>query len=574
MPSLKPSVGSASSLLRTAGSLASSLASNQDEAMRIAFQNNPSDAQLTDYLGYLKGRIDRLNATGSIVDNTKAMSFAQSMITSTHTNITYDIANENIQVLSGNATLQDKYNTVVAQYARAVPTGDMPLLQSLETQAYSLNQQIQYQAQTSAAASSALAKAASATTSKNEEDMATQVTNDLKKFNTDYSHAGTANGTKVLNDFVKAHKDQFAALGVYFKDGVAPNYFDVVSGANQFIFAKHNAAGDAVAPYATDGGQSFYDKAEAVKNSIPTIYGNMNGNQVLDAANNPNNFHVKLDPDLGAGSSGAGGGTNPQVGYKYDPKLGVVPVRASSPIINVPNNLQYRLQELGLNVIGNIPKAGQGNSAAIEVTSSAASKAGPGTPAWLLKAIPSNATTHLFVQPNGDIQFESQGKGGVGIFTVTTNNQLYERDGVDGSYKLLGSAPGGASGVSVNAGSHLGPHGGWGSNQAALKSQNAAVNALIDAAQTREALLTAKNAQIAAQMLTLAPPPLPTISLAPPHVTTPTTPNVAVQRPTYSVAPATTNPQPASNVGLQGTGASNATGISVSNAPSTGGIKV
>lgn len=563
MPSLKPSVGSTSALLRTAGSLASSLAANQDEAMRIAFQNNPSDAGLTDYLGYLNTRITHLNSTGSISDNTKAMSMAQTMTTATHTNISYDIANENIQVLAGNATLQDKYNTVVAQYARAVPTGDMPLLQSLETQAYSLNQQIQYQQQTSAAASSTLAKASGTSQAKGEESVATTISADLAKFNTAYAHAGTANAKKVLGDFVTAHKDQFAALGVILKPGVAPNYFDVVSGANQAIFAAHNAAGDAVAPYADDGGQSYYDKAAAVVSNIPTIYGKMNANQLQNAADHPYQFATKLDPDLAGSQSGPGGSQNPQVGYKYDPKQGVVPVVAASPWVNIPNNLNYRLNELGLNVVGNIPKAGQGQNAAIEVTSS------KNTPAWLLKAIPSNATTHLFVQPNGDIQFESQGKSGVGIFTATTNNQLYERDGTDGSYKLLGSGPGGANGVSKGTADFNMALFGF-----SLTSGNATVNNLITEAQTRAAAVTAANAAFAKTMLAIAPPPLPTISIAPPHVTTPSTPNVTVQKPTYTVAPTTTNPQNASTVGLQGTGATKATGISVNNAPNTGGIKV
>lgn len=555
MATLTPSItsGSVSSLIKSASSLASANQTFADNQAAFDFEQNvivdPEGAWET-YSNYLNGRISNLTAIGGPTNGSKAISLtntlqsAQSKMTST------EITQENIQVMAGNATPTDKYNLIGNEYTRAVANGDLSLAQSLMSQSYSLSQTIQDQQQTSDAAAATLAKASATKEGTAEKDVASSITDDLKAFNTEVAHAGTQDLNKVTSAFVSAHKDQFAALGVVLKPGMKPNYFDVVSGANQAIFAAYNAAGDAVAPYADDGGQSYYDKAAGVVNSIPTIYGNMNANQLTNAANNPNNFATKLDPDLQTSQSGVGGKQNPQVGYKYDPKLGIVPVDAASPWVNVPNNLNYRLQQLGLNVLGNVPKGGQNTNESVEVTAS------KNTPAWLQKALPSNATTHIFVQPNGDLQFESQTKQGVAIYTATASNQLYARDGETGDYLHLGGQPGGGAGLKATGPSGMANDGTNGANgpKLSLSSDFVSVNAITAKAQNlqnKTDQIAAANQAAALAMLPKTVAPLPTISTTPPPVS-PTSPNVQVQKTSYPVAPKTVNPQTQATPNLQG----------------------
>lgn len=542
---------SVSSLLRSANSLAASNQTFADNQAAYNFEQNvitdPEGAWNT-YQTYLKGRISGLNALGGPVNGSKAISLTNTLSAANSKMVSTEITQENIQVMAGNATPTDKYNLINNQYIRAVGNGDLSLAQSLMSQSYSLSQTIQDQAQTSAAAAETLAKAGATKTGTADAGVASTLQKDLAKFNTDYAHAGTANANKVLQDFVTAHKDQYATLGVTLKPGVKPNYFDVVSGTNQAIFAAFNAAGDAVAPFATDGGQSYYDKATGVVGKIPTIYGSMNANQLDQAAANPNQFSTKLDPDLAAAQSGVGGKANPQVGFKYDPKQGIIPVYSTSPWVNVPNNLNYRLQQLGLRVVGNTPGTGTG----VEV--GATNK----TPGWLQKAIPSNATTHIFIQANGDLQFESQGKGGVGIFTATTNNQLYERDGVTGAYSLLGGQPGGQKGINA-----AGPKA-TGHNQSSLNgpslslnsdfvtpNQLAAQSQKITTQQAQEAATAKANQAAAMALLPKSLPPLPNITIAPPTATT--SPHGDIQPAIYPGAAQTPmNVQPVAPVRLQG----------------------
>lgn len=562
MATLTPPItsGSVSSLIKSANSIAAANQTFEDNQANFNFEQNvildPAGAFAT-YRDYLSGRITNLNSIGGPTNGSKAISLtntlqgAQSKMTSTR------ITQENIQVMAGNASPTDKYNLIGDLYTQALGNGDLTLAQSLMSESYTLSQTIQEQQQTSDAAAATLAKASATKEGTAEKDVASSLTDDLKAFNTEVAHAGTQSLDKITSAFVSAHKAQFDALGVVLKPGMKPNYFDIVSGTNQAIFAAYNAAGDAVAPYADDGGQSYYDKATGVVNSIPTIYGSMNANQLTAASNNPNAYAKALDPDLASAqpgsTTGAGGKENPQVGYRYDPKLGIIPVANASPWVNVPNNLNYRLQQLGLSVVSGTTKggesAGQGVQNGVEVTSS------KNTPAWLVKAIPSNATTHIFVQPNGDLQFESQTKQGVAIYTATATNQLYARDGETGDYLHLGGQPGGGAGLKATSGA--GRVTGMDGRSAAIRSDflsTESVNQLTAKAQNitaQNAKTLATNQAAALAMLPKTIAPLPTISTTPPAVS-PVNPNVQVQKTTYPVAPTTSNPQTQATPKLQG----------------------
>lgn len=540
MPSLRPSTsvgGNVSSLLRTAHSLATTAANNADAQAAFDWGGSGyTDPAWSSYSSYLNSRINNLLSSGSATDAAKAQALLGTLRSANRTYVSAGITRENMQVMIGAGSLTDKYNLLVDQFQRANANGDLTLAQSLMSQAYSTYQSIQVQNQTAADAAAANAKAGGQKAAAGFSDAADKLKADLKQFNAATAHAGPDQLNKLSAKFVADHKDQLAAVGVVLKPGMKPNYFDIVGGTVNAIVHIYSNAQDAVAPYASDGGQSFQDKAQSLVNSIPTVFGNMDINQLQQAAANPNAYHLNLDPDMGGGSSGAGGGANPQTGFRYDAKLGVVPARADTPWVVAPTNLSNRAAALGLKIIG----TNSGNG--IEVSST------KDTPNWILKTVPSNSTTHLFMQPNGDIQLESTAVGGAKIYTITTHNQLYARDetgyhligGEQGSeYKAANSPNGGRPGnpsLSMN-----GPH-------LSLSSDFAGVNKIVEQAQATQALVSAETKAAAAAMLSLPAPALPNIVLPPapalPKINVTPTPAVKSTVPTF-------NPQTPSGPALQ-----------------------
>jgi hypothetical protein len=507
MPSLRPSTGSVSSLLRTSVSLANQAQAIQDQQMAYEWGSSGySDAAYQKYSDYINGRVSALNTAGGLTNASKALSMMTTLRAANRTYVSAGISRQTMQVMIGNASLTDKYNYLTGAFTQANSNGDATLAQSLMGQAYSVYQQIQLQNQQATDAANANIKAGGTKAAKGYGDAADNMTADLKAFNIAYAHAGPDQLNKLTTDFLKSHKEQYAAIGVVPQPGMKPNYFDIVSGAVQAISKIYNNAYDVVTASGQDG-SAWNDKVTKLVGSIPTAFGTMNYNDLNQAAANPNNYHLKLDPEFGAGKSqGAGGGTNPQVGYRYDPKLGVVPVRSETPWINIPGPTANRLSALGLQAMS---KPG---SNMIEVTQTKQ------TPEWLKKAIPSNGTTHLFMQPNGDIQFESTSVGGAKIYTITTHDQLYQKD--ETGYKLLSGASGSAEKASLSPGGGVpgstadgksGPH-------LSLKSDfvnTDAVNNLINQAnetwnvvnQNNERIIQA--AQAALPPVQLPPPPSP-----------------------------------------------------------------
>jgi hypothetical protein len=538
---------STSSLLKSAAGIRNQIATYQDSLKAYEYSNSAyTDTALADYQSYLKDRITALNATNSISGASKALSLTKALDSATKSNISATIQRENIQVMSGNATLQDKYQVISDQFVRAQANGDMTLAQSLMSQAYSLSQTIQLQAQQSQQASVTLAKAASSTGAKNEADVATKIQDAVKQFNTDYVHAGAKSADKVTQAFVDSMKPTFDALGIVLKDGQKPNYFDIIDGANRAAFKALTNAGQVAAPYAADGGQSYFDKASGLLQNIPTIYGKMDVNQLQTASANQNNFLNIGDPEFQKAQQGPGGSQHPQTGYHYDPQLGVQPTISQTPWVDIPNNLNNRLQALGLQTSAS--KIGNG----VEVT------AGPNSPQWLKQVLGSNTSTHILTdgkdaQGNSTLAFEADAQHGDGkaIYTIAKDNTVYESSNL-GDRVLFD--PKAQNGTNTNTGSH----GLWNTLGGAFKTALGDTASMLGGFGGGNASSTLNQATSHYQLppLPIAPPtPQPALQVAPPaplpsiQVTPPSYPVThSVQVPTYS-------PQPAAQVPLQGSGA-------------------
>jgi hypothetical protein len=404
-------MASTSSLLKSAASIRNQLATYQDQLMAYEYSNSAyTDSALSSYSNYLKSRIGSLSTAPSITNASKALTLTKALDSATKKNISATIQRENIQVLSGNATLTDKYNVISDQFVRAQANGDMTLAQTLEGQAYSLNQSIQQQRQTSATA-------AAAAGGKDWANTATDLKTALDKFNTEYTNAGQKTAASVVADFVKQMQPELAKAGIQLQPGTQPNYFDIVDGVNRAIYKSYQNAATVIAPYDTTGAsvRDFTDKANATITSIPTIYGTMNAQQLAQAQSNPGQFTYKEDPQwVTTSQGGTGGKLMPQTGYQQTAN-GIQPTYSSSPWLDIPNNLNNQIQSLKLRIV-----TGAGNGT--EVTATAQS------PDWVKQIIPSNATTHIMSNSNGQLQFEADSVNGSGkaIYTIAKDNTVWE----------------------------------------------------------------------------------------------------------------------------------------------------
>lgn len=574
MASLRPSTnvggGSVSSLIRSANSIQASVTANQDAIASSNFDIDHSDASFQEYASYLNGRISKLLSTGSIVDNTRAISMQNKLISAQRANVSFNIKNASIAVMAGQGSLTDKYNLLSSYYAQAAANGDVDLAQSLESQAYSTYQQIQYQKQTAADAAASLAKSSGSSTSTAEKGVANALIQGLQKFNNDFAHSGNKTAQKTLDDYVKSITPQLNALGVYLKPGMTLNAYSVAQGVAQAVNQAYTLAHDAVAPYDPAAADSIAQTAasflgmDGQGGKIPTLAGNMAATTLEQAIVNPHMFSYSADPEFQGNKQSKGfANQNPQTGYKYDytkdsngNPVGVVPVFSQQAWVNVPMKINDVAQKLGLQIVASGDST-LGNNA-IQV---AAKK---DSPDWVKKILgDGNQTTHLIEDQNGNINFEASSSSGKGLgkFLIQGNisggkYNVYEWSGNGYTHITevggLGFNKGGPGNINVGNSPHIMPNGhpdilgGTFGNLNNFGGVNSLVaNAGIKQEQLRQQQIAEANAAAARAMLAYTPPPLPNISTAPPAPT----PNIAqpartsVAMPTYPVAPKTVNPQ-------------------------------
>lgn len=559
-----------SGLLKSANTLSTELNTYKDAQMAQDYSLSAKTADdLTAYQTYLQGRISNLNSTGSTTNATKAISLTNTLTSAIKANGSSDIQRENIQVMAGNATLQDKYNAISTQYVRALNMGDMSLAQNLESQAYSVSQTIQYQAQTAAASAVTLGTAAAKATASGYEGLVTTLTNHLKQFNQDFATVGQGGQKSAINDFMKSVQPTLDALHVVLPKGAAPNYFDIVSGITQAIYQAHSYAAQAVLPYDSTTAQSYQDKANAIATG-ETKFSTLSGSQTYQdlqtsagalasgqlAYNETTGGFGKAPIPVPQGSSASG--------FNYVPGKGVV-TQLSPNAFQAPDpKLGAELTTLGMQYTPT-NNSNPTNGQQAQVTDK--------SPDFIKKVAPVGSLINMFVQYNPTTkqnmyQFSSDATGGPGkavysVITDPTGKKGLAEEGPDGS-RILG----GEYGFNPNV-PGVSPSGqGWFANAAhtlvsgikgaassmfGLFGAHASAQGLINNAQATQFQIAQANQKAAAAMLAYAPPPLPNISISqPPSSAAPKLNTAPLAVKTLNPQQPTVNPQTPSGVNLQG----------------------
>lgn len=153
--------GSVSSLVKSASTIANSIAAFNDTIQKNAFANDHSDSAYNTYNDYLSGRVKLLQSSGSITDQTKAATLSQEQVTALKANQSFNIQTSTIAVLDGTGTPQEKLTVLGNAFQSLYSVGDVNAAQSYESQYYSYSQTIQLQEQTAANALASAAKSAS-----------------------------------------------------------------------------------------------------------------------------------------------------------------------------------------------------------------------------------------------------------------------------------------------------------------------------------------------------------------------------------------------------------------------------
>lgn len=303
---------STSSLIRSSRSIQSAITANQDEFYRIQYENSAKTAtDLQIYQKYLTSRQDQLLSTGTIADNTKAMAIGQTIVTATASNVSADITRENIAIMNGNATPTDKLNLISQEFTRAGAVGNQALQQSLVSQASSLSQTIQYQAQVSQDAANAL----TSKTAGLQNNVADVLLNNLKQLNADAGAAGMDKLNSVLKDYVSTNKEQLLKLAngpgispdakaaiIAAVNTSQPNYQDIVTGTTAAISSAHYLAGVKEFPVDPVKAQSYFQQQVDIANGstkIPTLAGSLSQQQLIQWQQNPAEFIPRVNADNG-----------------------------------------------------------------------------------------------------------------------------------------------------------------------------------------------------------------------------------------------------------------------------------
>lgn len=520
---------SPSSLIRSAQSIQSEINTYNDSLAAYQYELSPkTDADLETYQSYLNNRISNLQSTGTVTDASKALTLSRTLTSATRSNVSSNIQRENIQVMSGNGTLQDKYNTIVDQFQRATAIGDLSLAQQLESQAYSVSQSIQYQAQQAATAGAALASANASA----EGNVATSLDYSLKQLNNDISHLGVKDLNSTVKKWVDTNRATLQTLGVVIPEGSQPNYFNLVEGVQA---AKYNALvlkAQAQAPNNPTGAQNTAQQATLLKNGatkIDTIGGSLTLQEIQQAAQDPSMFAYD-------NSSGKYVRTA-QVGYQYiDGQVapqysGIVGDTKRNQIFFLNPNQTAQLNNLGLNFTAN-KNGTTGDGVKIQATEN--------TPQWLKNVIGQNGLTNVFTDRTGNLQFEGSSSTGEG----TSYYSLLNVGGLSGIFEHF------ADGTSRLAGGNYGFDAG-------------SAQLLVNMGQQKQAQIQLQTqAEQAAQMAQIklsTPAPLPQLKVTAPAPTVqPTTVNPQLTTTSSVVQPASSKStqilQPATGASINQSG--------------------
>lgn len=411
---------SASSLVKSAATLENELNTYQDDiqAQQYAVSGHTDDA-LETYQQYLQGRITTLSSTGSITDATKAVTLTNTLTSAVNSNITAGIQRENIQVMAGNATPTDKLDLIQQEFTRAVGIGDMTTAQSLESQAYSLSQTIQEQAQTAATAANTLTAAGAS----QENNVADQLTDKLKQLNVDAGAAGGSNLNTQLKSWVTANKSQLLALATgpgVTQDQVnaidkavnssQPSYQDIVAGVGQAIISAHYQAYLSELPVDPETAQNYLDSATNIANGstkLDTLAGSLSMSDIQNWQANPSMFAPHENANTGQleftyDASGKMAGTTAINGFKFDSQGNVTAAFTGSDVGQTLTKQQATQTSAALNKLG-FNFSGQNLTDATSMTNGITVQATDKIPKFLqpILAGQQNVTLQAYVTPQG-----------------------------------------------------------------------------------------------------------------------------------------------------------------------------
>lgn len=578
MATLTPSItsGSVSSLIKSASSLASANQTFADNEAAYQFSQDvvgDPDGALQTYEDYLSGRIDNLSALGGPTNGSKAISLSNTLNSARSKSTSVAIANENIQVMAGNATPTDKYNLIASEFQRAQAAGDPQLAQSLESQGYSLYQTIQDQNQQAEAAAKTLQEASVT----HEGDIETSLNNSIKQLGTAAKGQTEEQFNKASLAFAQSPGNVAAlkSLGVVLPKGAAPNFFDIVAG---IAGAKYNhLVLKAQAEYPLDPLKASNDAQDAAnlasgQTKIDTgIAGSLSIQEIQEAAQSPNMF--AYDGTSGTYKKTTETGYQTQSFTRPDGSTyqAVVPTYSGYASGSVASKFYFltptetaQIKSLGLDIDAKLNADGTvGAGVSVQATNS--------TPPWLAKIIGQKGVEQVFNQ-QGQLSF----KAGDAYYTVIT-----DRNGIPGAIKhnADGTSELDQTGYGFNhADAALRLDSGSQTDLNALKNSSSSLKSSNFSTDTlnilmgRASALQIATAKAAQAMISLPPPPLPNISLAPPPVapaiSVPTTTPVA-----KTVAPTTVNPQTQKtpNLGVPTAGVQGGGGVNLN---SGGTIKI
>jgi hypothetical protein len=420
----------ASALLKNASNIRDQIATYQDSVQAFKYANSAyTDSALSDYQAYLQSRINSASASGSISGASKALSLTKSLDGAIKANISSSITRENIQVMSGNATLTDKYNTISNQYLRAYSNGDLTLAQSLMSQAYSVNQTIQLQQQQAADAGTALAKATATSKGSGEASLSSGLEQSLKQLNNDIKTTGISDFNSTVKKWVDANSSTLESLGVKLPN--QPNYFDVVHGVAGAMYNHDVLAAQAYAPVDQLKSQALLSKAQDLNSGVttlPTLAGPKSVQEVMQAATSS-----VLQNGLMAFTSGVNGkpGQQPGQQFVYNPSEGKFVETQKLGTQATVQDGQFGLQPVYSGTIGKVTvltptqttlmsKLGlnfsKNQSGGID--SGVQVQANADAPAWVKNVLGDNGVTNIFNTAEG-LQFTAASKNGTGLATYT-----------------------------------------------------------------------------------------------------------------------------------------------------------
>jgi len=540
-----------SSLIKSANSIALTEQAIQDKAQAEIWDNSGyTDEAYDTYSTYLNNRINSLNATNTPANVLKAMDLTDTLRAATHSNISASIQQENIQILAGNATKEDKYNLISNQFVRAINNGDMTLASQLESQAYSLKQSILYDAQSAASAASASATAKASS----EEDVATNLTDSLKQLNQDIKTGGAKALNSTVAAWVKANQATLEANGVKLPSGAQPNYWSLVEAVGGAIYNAHMIASAAVSTTNPAASQKYYDAGVALQKGIsklPTLAGNKTIQGIQQAMADP--YQYVYDTSTGELHQ------TTQTGYKLITQrdsngnpVGKAPVATFSGSL-LQTTFLSPAQVVEMNSLG-LKFKGSNTTSTNSVGTGVQVQATQNTPQWLRNILGDNGVTEMYTQNNGNtLQFlgdSTETTGGKAIFSVATDSKGLK--GVfetlpDGSQKPLGGNYGFNQKLNTVTNpkgmNELKTAGAPGTTPDKMAGVYASLGfgksnpgELINAAEQTERQINEQNAIAAKAMLAYTPPKLPQISIAPPPSaqqtqTTKAAATVSVQQP-------------------------------------------